>query len=220
MKIKAAGYGLTALLATLPCAGANAADLPANTYKAPAYMQPAPAPFSWTGFYVGANVGGGFTGANAYSNFGGGAGGKLSGAIGGLQAGYNYQLSPMFVVGIENDLAFGNLSHKADLVSPEISVPWLSTGRARAGIAVLDSRLLLYSTAGLAAGELKDGPVHKEDGLGRRRRRRMGVRAEMVGQARISLHRPQARQSAGLERGQDPHRQRRRELPFRSLPLR
>ncbi|WP_315807164.1 MULTISPECIES: outer membrane protein [unclassified Bradyrhizobium] len=161
MKIKAAGYGLTALLATLPCAGANAADLPANTYKAPAYMQPAPAPFSWTGFYVGANVGGGFTGANAYSNFGGGAGGKLSGAIGGLQAGYNYQLSPMFVVGIENDLAFGNLSHKADLVSPEISVPWLSTGRARAGIAVLDSRLLLYSTAGLAAGELKDGPVHK-----------------------------------------------------------
>jgi len=35
------------------------------------------------------------------------------------------------------------------------------TGRARAGIATMDSRLLLFGTAGLAAGELKDGPINK-----------------------------------------------------------
>jgi outer membrane immunogenic protein len=35
------------------------------------------------------------------------------------------------------------------------------TGRARAGVTVLDSRLLLYGTAGLASGELKDGPINK-----------------------------------------------------------
>ena len=35
------------------------------------------------------------------------------------------------------------------------------TGRARAGIATMDSRLLFFGTAGLAAGELKDGPINK-----------------------------------------------------------
>jgi outer membrane immunogenic protein len=156
-----AAASAAALAAAMVCGNARAADLPATTYKSRAYSTPALAPFSWTGFYAGANVGGGFSGNDAFNNFAGARAGKLSGVAGGLQAGYNYQISPMFVVGIENDLDFTGLSHKGDLATPAVSVPWLTTGRARAGIAVLDSRLLLYGTAGLAAGELKDGPINK-----------------------------------------------------------
>ncbi|MGC2778227.1 MAG: outer membrane beta-barrel protein [Bradyrhizobium sp.] len=160
MTIRRARYLLALAAAALACREAQAADLPATAYKAPSYAA-APAPFSWTGFYAGANVGGTFTGKDAFTNAAGANGGKLSGVIGGLQAGYNYQVSPMFVVGIENDIEFAGLSRKGDLVNPAISVPWLTSGRARAGIAVLDQRLWLYGTAGLAAGELKDGPIHK-----------------------------------------------------------
>nr|WP_316195966.1 outer membrane beta-barrel protein [Bradyrhizobium sp. SZCCHNRI3052] len=156
----AAAVAVAVAAAALGLGGAEAADLAATTYKAPAYAA-APAPFSWTGFYAGANVGGAFTGNDSFTNAAGANGGKLSGVIGGLQAGYNYQISPMFVVGIENDLEFTGLSRKADLVNPAVSMPWLTSGRARAGIAVLDQRLWLYGTAGLAAGELKDGPTHK-----------------------------------------------------------
>ncbi|WP_315740830.1 MULTISPECIES: outer membrane protein [unclassified Bradyrhizobium] len=161
MTIRGARSWLAALAVTaLACGGARAADLPATAYKAPAYAA-APAPFSWTGFYAGANVGGAFTGNDGFANAASGNGGKLSGVIGGLQAGYNYQLSPLVVVGIENDLGFTGLSRKGDLVNPAISAPWLTSGRARAGVALLDQRLFLYGTAGLAAGELKDGPIHK-----------------------------------------------------------
>ncbi len=97
MTTRGARSWLAALAVTaLACGGAQAADLPATAYKAPAY---AAAPFSWTGFYAGANLGGAFTGNDGFANAASGNGGKLSGVIGGLQAGYNYQLSPLVVVG-------------------------------------------------------------------------------------------------------------------------
>ena len=40
-------------------AAASAADLPARTYTAP--LLPPPPVFSWTGFYIGANMGGAWT---------------------------------------------------------------------------------------------------------------------------------------------------------------
>ncbi|GLH76818.1 membrane protein [Bradyrhizobium sp. SSBR45G] len=140
--------------------GALAPNLPATPYKAPACAA-APAPFPGTGVHAGANIGGAFTGNDAFAPIAGGNAGRLSGVIGGVQAGYNYQLSPLFVVGIENDLEFTGLSRKADLVMPAVSAPWLTSGRARAGFTMLDQRLWLYGTAGLVAGELKDGPIHK-----------------------------------------------------------
>ena len=51
LMLLAAAFGLAA-------SQASAADLPR---KAPAYVPPAPPPVTWTGCYIGANVGGIFT---------------------------------------------------------------------------------------------------------------------------------------------------------------
>lgn len=151
--------GLLALAAVLTCASARAADL-GTSYKAPVYSSPQPV-FSWTGLYGGLNAGGDFSTGDAYTNLAGTGGGKLHGAIGGLQVGYGYQLSPMFVVGIENDFEATRLSNHDPADSAAVRMPWLMSGRARAGLAIPDSRLLVFGTAGLASGELKDGATSK-----------------------------------------------------------
>jgi outer membrane immunogenic protein len=102
-----------------------AADLPTRKGPpvAPVYIPPA---FTWTGFYVGANVGGGWASRNNNNNvfpvFGavpvGGTlflptsnNGNNSGFVGGLQAGYNYQfgVGQGFVLGLETDLDYSNI---------------------------------------------------------------------------------------------------------------
>ncbi|HEY0330303.1 MAG TPA: outer membrane beta-barrel protein [Rhodopseudomonas sp.] len=153
-------------ICALPCAvglatpTANAADLspqyaPPSAYRA---LQPA---YSWTGLYAGFNAGYAASGDEAFNNFAGTSGGKVKGAVGGAQIGYNYQLSPMFVVGVENDFEGGDIKNHDSLNSATVSIPWSMSGRARAGIATMDSRLLFFGTAGLAAGELKAGPISK-----------------------------------------------------------
>src|ERR1700722_11303812 len=93
---------------------AEAADL--EITKAPPFVPPPP--FSWTGFYLGANVGAGF-GTTETSVDVGPALTALSGMpiaataplvsetfngfIGGIQAGYNWQLG-IVVLGVEGDL--------------------------------------------------------------------------------------------------------------------
>jgi outer membrane immunogenic protein len=72
-----------ALLVALAAGAAQAADLPSRKGPPPAYPPPPPV-MTWTGFYVGGNIGGGWRSRN---NAGGGV-------IGGVQAGYNYQLTP------------------------------------------------------------------------------------------------------------------------------
>jgi outer membrane immunogenic protein len=80
-----------------------AADLPAGTYsKAPVYKAPE-AIYNWSGFYVGGQIGGAFTGNNSLSN-----GGRF---LGGGDAGVDYQFSPNWVIGAEveiNGLAGNN----------------------------------------------------------------------------------------------------------------
>lgn len=114
---------IAAVLASALFSGAAfAADLTPVT-KAPA----APAPFQWTGFYVGGNIGAGWNAGSAPDNVGylygsyygtygngwfDGERRSKSGSItGGLQAGYNYQIG-QFVLGVETDLNYLNTSEQ------------------------------------------------------------------------------------------------------------
>jgi outer membrane immunogenic protein len=105
---------------------AVAADMaPAPIYKAPV---PVPIVYGWTGWYVGANVGGAWsndpvtvstsnvafcppaactaaflTSQISAQGASGSFGGSKTGVIGGGQFGYNWQLAPTWVAGFETD---------------------------------------------------------------------------------------------------------------------
>jgi outer membrane immunogenic protein len=137
-----------AIAAALAAGSARAADLP--SHKAAPDFAPPPPVFSWTGFYVGLNAGGGF---RADSGFGPRAG-DVSGVVGGGQIGYNFQLAPMIVVGVETDFQGTSLSRTLGWAGPQVSLPWFGTVRGRAGLTLFDDRLLVYGTGGFAYGEL------------------------------------------------------------------
>jgi outer membrane immunogenic protein len=129
-----------ALLVTVACGAASAADLPRPSY----YTATAPLnAYSWTGPYLGGNLGyeWGATSNNPT---------RPSGFAGGAQAGYNWQAG-QFVFGGEADI---QLSGANDTFAPwKFSNPWFGTLRGRAGYAV--SNFLIYGTAGVAFGELQ-----------------------------------------------------------------
>jgi outer membrane immunogenic protein len=126
--------------ASLTCRAADAADLGGGRY----YTAPAPlSAYSWTGPYLGLNIGyqWGYTTNNATRPWG---------LDGGLQGGYNWQFG-QFVVGAEGDL---QISGASDTFAPwKFSNPWFGTLRGRGGVAL--NNVLLYATAGLALGGLR-----------------------------------------------------------------
>jgi outer membrane immunogenic protein len=134
---------------------AGAADLApvykAPVYKAPVYKAPmAVLPYNWTGFYVGATVGGVF-GDWSYSNPNGfnSATNKVSGVLGGPTLGYNWQTGP-WVLGVEGDWSWSDA--KASDVSGcspfscDNRYRWFATARGRVGYAF--DRFLPYVTVG------------------------------------------------------------------------
>lgn len=167
--MKKIALGLAA--ASFGAVSAFAADLPSRK-EAPVYAPP-PA-FTWTGFYVGANIGGGwlenfnrtgwgttFNGlwwVPAYSTGNGGAS-SGGGVVGGVQAGYNFQLTPSFVVGLEADfqgasIGGGNGSGWWGGVSRRVDD--FGTVRGRVGVAFPGwSQLLVYGTGGFAYGDVR-----------------------------------------------------------------
>src|SRR5438132_3410479 len=82
-----------ALLAAL-AGPAFAADMPARPIaKAPPYTAPAVV-YNWTGFYIGGHVGGAFAGNNSLQS-------SDARFLGGVQAGFDYQFAPNWVLGAE-----------------------------------------------------------------------------------------------------------------------
>lgn len=98
----------TAAILALGSTSVLAADLGPRTYTkaAPAYVAPV---YNWSGFYVGAHVGGAFGGDNGANNIAGnspfGTSNRDSAFLGGGQVGYNYQLAPNWLVGVEGDIS-------------------------------------------------------------------------------------------------------------------
>jgi len=135
---------------------AFSADLPARTF---APVAPAPI-FSWTGFYVGANAGfirsmaAATDGADFWSSHEIDSSG--SAVLGGIQAGYNYQVGAI-VFGLEADLAATNADAKNTthvFRADQHKTSALGTVRGRVGYAL--DRTLLYVTGGLAHGNVKN----------------------------------------------------------------
>lgn len=151
-----------AVAAAMLATAASAADLgPYRQGSIKDAPPPAPyyRPFSWTGLYVGAQVGYGWGTTDAKSGPVTGYDQSYSydtnGWVGGVHAGYNWQLQNL-VYGIETDLeasgiggsGIGSLGfgHNTD-------ISWIGSTRGRLGIAY--DRTLFYATAGLAYGEVK-----------------------------------------------------------------
>ena len=150
-------FALAAVSLVATCAAATAADL-----SRPPVIQ-APQPYAgWSGFYLGLNVGGAI--GNGRSDFSVGGvtfatvNNSLPGAIGGGQAGYNWQTG-MTVFGVETDFQAANL--KGTLTAPcafvcglpltatySQKVPWFGTVRGRVGYAT--PGWFAYGTAGFA----------------------------------------------------------------------
>jgi len=171
---------LAALALTASSVGASAADLAARPYtKAPA---PVVAPIdNWGGFYVGVNVGGGWgdrsvdyvpndpvaritNGTDPFPFAIPGTSFKSSGVLGGVQAGYNYQVNANWLVGIEADVDGASIDGKGQSASQrgvaitlnlpaEEKIKWFGTVRGRLGVLPAPN-LLAYVTGGFAYGQV------------------------------------------------------------------
>jgi outer membrane immunogenic protein len=160
----------------------------------------APAP-SWTGFYVGGEVGGAWgdpnlsyvandpaaqvlvQGNSAITGFSGQQplfpnSFKMSGVTGGVEAGYNWQVDPKWLVGIETDFNGSSLKGTGNSTSVLESLPgflftqtasvqqtidWYGTLRGRLGYLATD-HLLLFGTGGLAYGRVADSGAYSVAG--------------------------------------------------------
>ncbi len=105
-----------ALSATFGTGIASAADLPARPYTKAAPLQPAP--ITWSGCYLGANIGAGWDRFHAgeagfagvptpFVDYGSNTGTSL---IGGGQVGCDYQFAPNWVIGTQGKAEFGNIN--------------------------------------------------------------------------------------------------------------
>jgi outer membrane immunogenic protein len=117
---------------------AVAADLPK---RAPAVVVPVS---PWTGFYVGAHIGGASSSESV--DFVGST--DPSGFLGGLQAGYNWQLAPAWLVGIEGELSWTNAS--GSVPGFQSNHNWYDTFDARLGYILPWSGWMVYGKAGAA----------------------------------------------------------------------
>jgi outer membrane immunogenic protein len=167
----------TTALSLIPFAS-SAADLPV---KAPVLRAPV-AVYNWTGFYAGGNVGYSWGRSDVTVQSGdtfiGTAAERLkpTGAIAGLQAGYNWQTTRNWVFGLETDFQWSgqkdSITRSGSLDFSEIDeagrfsgsatgtlhskLSWFGTARARVGyVPDANPGLLLYVTGGLAYGRVK-----------------------------------------------------------------
>ena len=118
--------------------------------------------FDWTGFYIGAHAGFGRGASSAVLTDPAitASSGSFGGVIGGVQAGYNVQLSSGIVLGAEADITFPNYlasnSIAALLATPrsEVVEQLDYAGSLRGRIGYASGHWLAYATGGLAwAGE-------------------------------------------------------------------
>jgi high affinity Mn2+ porin len=154
-----------AFLVIRPAAAADPGTIPVKAL-------PAPAPFDWTGFYVGANVGASTGRTDWNATEAGAAVPTLNGSINlfdsfdafqgagsyfvGMQAGYNYMLPSRFLIGFEADFSAPNTLAGAQTISSALigqasyNDTVLDFGTARGRIGYAFGRWMVYGTGGVA----------------------------------------------------------------------
>jgi outer membrane immunogenic protein len=160
--LKLTAFAVTSLLATATANSAFAADL--GPYRTPTRQSSLPPveysqPFSWSGMYLGVQLG--YGSGTTESKSGPSAGFnqtydyKSEGWLGGAHVGYNFQRGNL-VYGVEADLEkSGQRGHGIGSLGTTqyTDVDWQGSVRARLGLAY--DRTLFYGTAGWAFGDVK-----------------------------------------------------------------
>jgi outer membrane immunogenic protein len=138
-------------IALISAGPAFAGDL-LSRKDAPVYLAPTPA-FSWTGFYVGADIGAALA-STSVDQFTYTHRSNDAGILGGGYVGYNYQVSPNFVLGVEGDFQGATSDSSLTDVSPPFfgkitnQQNWLAAINGRLGVAY--DRALFYAIGGAA----------------------------------------------------------------------
>ncbi len=165
MTIKA--FAIASVFAVVAASGANAADLVQQDYAPAATTIMAPS-FSWSGAYIGGQVGYGFGKSKFKENpdptdpdtLGSGSL-KPNGFLGGVYAGYNFDVGNNVILGADGDFNYGNLkkSHSEfdpdleEKISLESKLQWSGAVRGRVGYAI--DRFMPYIAGGVAFGNVK-----------------------------------------------------------------
>ena len=168
-------FGLMAAVAAFSLTTAvQAADMP--VYRKAPIAQVA----NWSGWYVGVNVGYAFNDPTVVFTPNDTATAQLppagstfpttsydvKGVVGGAQIGYNWQVSPNWLIGLEADIQGSDIKGSGNssfisfpaqpfTVNVQQNVEWFGTVRGRAGW-VANDKLLVFATGGLAYGAVKE----------------------------------------------------------------
>jgi outer membrane immunogenic protein len=154
-----------------------AADLPAP--NSPVYYKAPPPPvFSWSGCYIGADVGGGFVRDSDHEHTAAGGASPFSpaptntanpgGVIGGGYLGCNYQFSSHVVIGAEGDGQFagirGGTAQFPGSAPPGLPNDFYETrsnaqGSIRGRLGYGFDRVLLYATGGVSFAQITEHDV-------------------------------------------------------------
>jgi outer membrane immunogenic protein len=159
------------------CAVATSVNAADQRVKSSALKAAPPPVVSWTGWYGGIHLGalipGDADGLATSQLFRGPTALPLQTAdpvddsttpFGGVQLGYNYQMAPNWLAGIEADLSFSPYNTRTTVLTVDtltftvrntIGPHWFGTLRARFGY-LWNHNLLFYATGGFAYGEIKN----------------------------------------------------------------
>jgi len=139
----------------------SAADLPRKAPPAP--LPPPPPPYTWTGCYIGGNIGGAWASVEVTAVALGATGSRSNGGFaGGGQIGCDYQFYNSWVVGIRNMFDGTDIHKDRTFINPLLPtgggsvntrVDWFDTLTGRVGYLLLPN-LLLYGQGGAAWTEM------------------------------------------------------------------
>lgn len=156
MNIKA--FAIASVFAVVAASGANAADLVKQDYVPAATPIISVPSFSWSGAYIGGQVGYGF-GSSKFKDYGTSI--KPNGFLGGVYAGYNFDTGSNVILGIDGDFSYDTLKKSlksslssGDPASLESKLQWSGAVRGRVGYAF--DRFMPYVAGGVAFGNLKN----------------------------------------------------------------